>query len=185
MADQGGLQLLPESRKKVEIKREGENKLLILGVAILILIIAAFVASNFYLTSLSNELAVLDSQYLDIENQRDDEAEENIMTINRQLSLISSLLDNHIFWSQGFEKFEKLTLPELRFKSLVGVSGGEKIDFKINTLNYTNIAKQVSAYLSDSAVLDVDINNTTVLPNGTVDADLSIKFDQVDFLNKQ
>lgn len=184
MADQGGLQLLPETRHKVAVKREGENKMLIWGVIVLVLVVGGFVGANFYLTSLEEDLGVLDSQYLDIENQRDKAAEAQISTLNKQLSLINNLLDNHVFWSNGFSKFEELTIPAVRFRTLNGTSETERIDFKVTSVNYTDIAKQISAYLTDDSILDVSINNTTALPSGQVDTDLSINFDALNFLRK-
>jgi len=184
MADQGGLQLLPETRHKVEVRREGENKMLVWGVIVLILVVGGFVGANFYLTTLEEDLGVLDNQYMGIENQRDKDAEIQITTLNKQLSLINNLLDNHVFWSNGFNKFEQLTLPSLRFKSLTGSSDAEKIDFKVTTRTYTDIAKQIAAYLTDESIIDVNINGTSALPNGQIDTDLSINFDSINFLRK-
>lgn len=158
--------------------------MLIMGVIALILIVGAYLASNFYLTSLRDELAVADNQYLNIDDQRDKNAEEEINILNRQLGLINGLLDNHVFWSTGFNKLETLTLTTLRFKSLVGTSDAGRIDFQVTTNNYTDIARQIAAYLSDDSIIDVNISNTSVLANGQIDSDLSVEFDSIDFLRK-
>lgn len=184
MVDQGGLQLLPETRRRVEIKREGENRPVVMGVILFVAVVAIYVAADFYLASVRDELAGLDNQVTAIEEKRDKNAEEDIRTLTKQLSLVGDLLDNHIFWSNGFDKLEGLTLPQLRFVNMSGDVSREQIDVRVQTAGYANLAKQIAAYLSDGSIVDVTIGNTTTLPSGTVDANLSVKFDLSDFLRE-
>ncbi len=185
MADQGGLQLLPEKRRRVEVQTKGDMGLLIFGVVLLISVVAGYFLLNTMVMDARSELASLDSQYMDINNERDRSAEDRILTLSRQLGLINRLLDSHIYWSQGLDKLERLTLPEIRYVNLNGDLIANTVTFTINSTSYTNLAKQISAYLSDNSILDVNLFNTTSLPNGLFTSNLNIIFDPVTFLFKQ
>ena len=43
MPNPGGIQLLPETRKKIEVKMPGENRLLTIGTILLVLVMVLFV----------------------------------------------------------------------------------------------------------------------------------------------
>ena len=92
MAEPGGLQLLPETRRHVEIKGQKKRGSIFLGVFLIILVTAGYIAADFYLTSLNDELAGLNNQVLDIDERRDKEMEREIAILNSQLALIGSLL---------------------------------------------------------------------------------------------
>ncbi len=182
MAEPGGLQLLPESRRRVEIKGKKKKGSIVLGVFLIVIVAGTYIAADFYLTSLNDKLAGLDSQVLGIEQRRDKEAERDIKILDSQLSLIGNLLNSHIFWTKGFDKIERLTIPRLKYLSLSADVRKSEITAKVQTSSYSEMAKQISAYFADEFINEVDASKISLLANGEVEANLLIKFDKNRFL---
>jgi hypothetical protein len=182
MADQGGLQLLPEARRRVEIKGQKKRGSVILGIILIVLVVAAYIAADFYLTSVNDELAGLDEKVLGINKRRDKEVEKEVRTLNSQLSLISNLLDNHIFWTKGFDRLESLTVPQLKYISLkANVDQGE-ISARVSAASFSELAKQISSYFADENFESVDTGDISLRPDGQVEASLLIKFNPDGFI---
>lgn len=182
MAESGGLQLLPESRRRVGIKGKKKRGSIVLGIFLVVIIAGAYIAADFYLTSLNDELAGLDGQVLAIEQRRDKEAERDIRILNSQLSLIGSLLGRHIFWTKGFDKIERLTVPQLEYLSLNADAEKGEITARVQAPSYSELAKQISAYFADETINGVDASGIVLLANGGIGANLLIKFDKSNFL---
>lgn len=182
MAEPGGLQLLPETRRHVEIKGQKKRGSIFLGIFLLIVVVAGYVAADFYLTSVEDELASLDEQVMGIDKRRDKDAEHEIRTLNSQLTLIGSLLDGHIFWTEGFDIIEDRTIPRLSFISLTADATKEEIAAKVRAANHSELAKQVASYFADEAIKDVSVSGITLRPDGQVEASLLITFDKNKFL---
>jgi len=183
MAEPGGLQLLPETRRRVEIKGQKKRGSIFLGIFLLIVVVAGYVAADFYLTSVEDELASLDEQVMGIEARRDKDAEHDVMTLNSQLSLIGNLLEDHIFWTEGFDTIEDLTVPRLSFISLTADSSKDEIAARVRAANHSELAKQVASFFADEAIKDVSVSGITLSPSGQVEASLLITFDKNKFLH--
>jgi hypothetical protein len=179
----GGLQLLPETRRRVEIKGKKKRGSIFLGVFLIILVVAGYVAADFYLTSLNDELGVLDEQVSGIEQRRDKDAESDVKTLNSQLALIGNLLDGHVFWTEGFDRMEDLTVPQLRFVSMNADAAKGEIAARVQATSYSELAKQISSYFADDAIESVDVSGITLLGTGQVEASLLIKFNKSKFLH--
>ena len=173
---------MPEARRHVEIKGQKKRGSIFLGIVLVVLAVAAFIAADFYLTSVNDELAGLDEQVLGINKRRDKEAEKEVRTLNSQLSLIGNLLDNHIFWTKGFDKLEDLTVPQLKYISLkANVDHGE-ITARVNATSFSELAKQISSYFADENFESVDAKDISLRPNGQIEATLLIKFNPDNFI---
>ena len=184
MAEPGGLQLLPETRRHVEIKGRKKRGTIFLGIFLILLVVAGYVAADLYLTSVQDELAALDSQVMGIESRRDRDTEREIMTLNSQLTLINSLLNGHIFWTQGFDTIEDQTVARLSFISLSADVAKEEISAKIQAADHSVLAKQIASYFADDAIEDVSVSGISTTFGGQVEASLLIKFNKNKFLQK-
>lgn len=185
MADQGGLQLLPETRKKIEIITPGENRLLVVGAVVFA--IAAVLAGGlyFYKNSLENKLVSLDAQIVALEQQRNKQAEQNLLVFNKQISMLSDLLNKHPYWTTGFSKIEGLTQGQVQFDSMTATMAANRIDFKATAANYTTIARQIAAFISDESIKDVNLNKVNTLTNGRLEFTMQIMFDKSKFLKNK
>ena len=72
----GGLQLLPEVRISVDIKKPGENRPLILAFSFFGIILVLAVGAFIYASSLRDQLTSLDVVINNLENERDKKAED-------------------------------------------------------------------------------------------------------------
>ncbi len=182
MPDQNGLQLLPETRKKIDIEVPGENRLVYIGITVLILTFVLTGGLSFYKDGLENKKTELDSEIVNLEKGRDKKVESNLLTLNKQLSLISKLLDSHVLWSKALSKVEGLLQPQVQFLSFSAAVNDNRFEFKAKALSYTVVARQIAAFVSDDSVKDINLTNTHVLTDGKLEFSVRLDFDKTKFL---
>lgn len=185
MPDKSGLQLLPETRKKIEVTIPGENRLLFIGVVFLLLAVVAVAGLYYYKNTITTKITDLDTQISNLEKNRNAEAEDKILVLNKQLSLISNIIDNHIFWTKGFGKLESLLQSQIQITSLDAST--EKIDLRGIAPSYTMIAKQIAAFYSDqnNSIQDLELGNINALTNGKLEFSITLKLDKDKFLKNK
>lgn len=184
MADQGGLQLLPETRKKIEFNVPGENKFLYAGGVVIILVVIVSAGLMWQRQSLEQELAAIDSKIVDLEKQRDTKAEANILILKKQLSLINQMLSNHILWSQGLSKIGDNLQNQVQFKVLSTSMSENRITFTARTNSYAAIARQIAAFTNEPAITDTSLNSVTVMTNGNLEFSMTLNFDRNKFVKR-
>ncbi len=184
MPNQNGLQLLPETRRRIDINIPGENRFVYVGTAILVLVVILIGGLYFYKTSLETQKTELDAQIASLEKERNIKVESNILTLHKQLSLISTLLDSHIIWSKALGKIENLLQPQVQFLSFSAAISDNRFEFKALANNYTVVAKQIAAFISDDSIKDVALTNVHVLTNGKLEFSIKIEFDKTKFLKQ-
>jgi len=184
MPDQNGLQLLPETRRKIEVKVPGENRLINMGIAVLVLMLVLVGGLYFYKITLEDRKTGLDTQIVNLEKERDKKVEANLLTLSKQLSLISTLLDSHIVWSKALSKVEGLLQPQVQFLSFSAAVSDNRFEFKALATNYTVVARQIAAFVSDDSIKDVALTNVHVLTTGKLEFSIKIEFDKTKFLKE-
>lgn len=184
MPDKGGLQLLPETRKKIDIKTPGENRLISVGVVLLIIVLALSGGLWWYGTSLASQVANADTQLVELEKRRDKKAEQNLLTLSKQVGITNQIIQKHTYWSTGFTKIESALQNNVQFKSFSATTGEESVSVHALADNYATIARQIAALVSDDALKDVSLNGVTSLTNGRLDFTLKLDFDSLKFLKK-
>lgn len=171
------IQLLPETRRKIDVKMPGGNRFLLNGIGCLVIIMAI----GFYFSYSSNRLEKsvnnLNSELLDLESKRDRGFENDIKIFKKQLALVSGFIDNHIYWSIALQKLEtllqnKVQLTRLDFQKL---ESHNEISIGGKTINYSTLAKQLAAFLSDSSVEDIDLQGAETKSSGLIDFNLKLK----------
>src|SRR3989338_1887467 len=170
MPNQNGLQLLPETIRKIEVKVPGENRLVYAGITVLVLVLIVTGGLYFYKNGL--------------EEQRDKNAEGNLLTLSKQLSLISNLLDSHIVWSKALGKVEGLLQPQVQFLSFSAAISDNRFEFKALATNYTVVARQIAAFVSDDSIKDIELTNVHVLTSGKLEFSIKLEFDKTKFLKE-
>lgn len=185
MPDQRGIQLLPETRRKIEVKVPGENRWVYAGVAALVLVFSIAAGLAYYRGNMENKVAELDADLTNLEKQRDKKVEVNLLTLNQQLSMTTKLLNDHVFWSKALAKIEALTQPQVQFSTFNARTEEGKFDIKAFALNYTVLARQIAAYVSDDSIKDINLGNVHVLTNGRLEFTIGITFDKNKFIKEQ
>ncbi len=184
MPDQNGLQLLPETRRKIEVKVPGENRFLYMGTTVLVLMLVLTGGLYYYKSTLENQKTELDEQIVNLEKNRDKNVEANLLTLSKQLSLISTLLDSHVVWSKALGKVENLLQPQVQFLSFSAAVLDNRFEFKALATNYTVVARQIAAFVSDDSIKDITLTNVHVLTTGKLEFSIKLEFDKTKFIKE-
>ncbi len=184
MADKGGLQLLPETRKKLDIKIPGENRLISIGVVLLIIVLGLSGGLWFYGNSLAAQVSDADAQLAQLEKERDKKGEQNLLILSKQIAITNQVLQKHTYWSTGLSKLESALQNNIQFKSFSSNIGEESLNVHALADNYATIARQLAALVADDAVADVSLNGVNALTNGRLDFTVKVNFDSLKFLKK-
>lgn len=164
----GGVQLLPESRKKLDVKVPGQNRLFIISVIIAVIVLGVIGASFYYLSVLDDELLTLDVQIQQIDQQRDKEVEQRLLEAQKQLTLAEQILSNRIFWSNGLDVVERLSKAEMQFEQISVDSSDLTIRFEGIVNNLIIVPQFVAAFERGESIQEftfdgVDIENDGVI----------------------
>ncbi len=184
MPDQNGLQLLPPTRRRIEINVPGENRLIYIGTTVLVLMLVIIGVLYFYKSGLEDTKTGLDAQIVSLEKDRDKKVEANLLTLSKQLSLMSTLLDSHIVWSKALGKIENLLQPQVQFLSFAAAVSDNRFEFKALAANYTVIARQIAAFVSDDSINDITLTNVHVLTTGKLEFSIKLGFDKTKFIKE-
>ena len=184
MPGSNGLQLLPETRRKIDINIPGENKFIYTGTTVLVLMLVLIGGLYFYKNNLENRMVELDVEIGNLEKSRDKKVETNLLTLDKQLSLISTLLDSHVVWSKALSKVEGLLQPQVQFLSFSAAVSDNRFEFKALATNYTVVAKQIAAFVSDDSIKDIILTDVHVLTTGNLEFSIKIEFDKNKFIKE-
>ncbi|MEK9157641.1 MAG: hypothetical protein AAB638_00450, partial [Patescibacteria group bacterium] len=121
MADKGGLQLLPETRKRIDVNVPGENRTVYIGVALIVLVLAVYGGLWWYSQNLNTKIAEADNQLLALEKGRDKKAEQSLITLSKQIGITNQLIKSHTYWSAGFSRIESALQTNVQFRSFSAV----------------------------------------------------------------
>ena len=184
MSDIGGLQLLPETRKKIEIRIPGQNRLLTFGIILLLLVAGLYLWLLSYKGSLFSSISAIDEQLLAVEKSRDKDLEKKILDLNKQLSVINPLLTSHSFWSFGLGQIQSVSLPQVQYQSINADFFSKKIVITVIARDLTTIARRIAALYTLPSVTDITLNKISSQSAGTIQFILQINFDTSKFLIK-
>lgn len=184
MADKGGIQLLPETKRKIDIKVPGENRLFYAGLAAMTMVGVLFLGLNSYSNSLEERINQLDTQLTSLNNERDKETEEDLRALDQQTDLVSQLLSRHLFWTKAFSQVENSFQQQIQLNSFSASAAKKEIVMAGLAANYTAIAQQISSLLANDGVIDVDLNNIKASNTGKMEFIMKVIFDEDKFLIK-
>ena len=185
MPDQGGISLLPEARRRLEITVPGENRPFYYGGAVLLLVVLIFAGLKFYTSYLTSSLTEIENEVALIESQRNREFEQEVLRLNKQFSLVGNILKGHLIWSNVISSVQSRTPPQIQIRTLLGDTTEAKLDISGRALNYTTVAKQIAALLSYESVTDVVLDKVSVFSSGFLEYNMRLYFDKDKFLLNQ
>lgn len=125
MADKGGLQLLPENRKRIDVKIPGENRMTYVGIGLIVLVLLVTGGLWLYSNNLNKKITDADTQITNLETQRNGlkDAEQKLVTLSKQIGITNQILQDHTYWSKGLSKIESALQANVQFKSFSAVLG--------------------------------------------------------------
>ncbi len=184
VAPEGGIQLLPQTRKKIDIVIPGQTRNLVLSMLALLVIAGGYFALLNYRNNLFARVADINTKLKQIDDSRDLIKEKELLMVGKQLVSVNSIIQAHITWSQAFEKLHKLIIPQVKLKSISVSVDRKKFSFGGSADNYTSVARQVSAFYTDSAIIDIEVGQVSVQTNGRVDFSMDVAFQTDQYLHK-
>jgi len=180
------LQLLPGTKKRLGIKIPGENRFLYIGSAILGAVLVSMIYLGRYETSLRKELGAVDSQLAALEQKRNKKEEAELRLTKDRLALISNLIRDHSYWSEGFVWLENMLQSDTQIENvtIIPQSGGTKLLISAFATSYTVIARQLATFISDDRVLDIRVGKMTYSAEGVVEFDMELTIDSAKIIRK-
>ncbi len=176
MDGKDGLQLLPGTKKRLGIKIPGENRFLYTGSAVLgAVLVSMFVLQN-YITSLKTKVMDINDQITGVEQKRNKKDENELRSLKDHLITTSTLIKQHRYWTQLFTWFASTLEGQVQIRSL-NVSTAGKITVSAIAANYTVVAKQIAAFLTDDKITDFNVSKLTAASNGSVEFGIEMKVD--------
>ena len=185
MPDIGGLQLLPETRRKIEVSLPGQNRPLIFSVIALALVIGFYFGLLGYKQSLFSAITSIDNQLADLEKSRDKQLETRLLDLNKQLVVINPLMNSHFFWSSAFIKIQSLVQPQVQFKSVNADTPSKKITINGFAAGYTTVARQIASFYTTDSITDLILNKVQSRPSGQLEFTMQLFFDPDKMLTKK
>ena len=173
---------MPESRRKLDISIPGENRPIYMGAAVILIALLLFAVLHFYSASLNGRLTEIENEFNTVESQRDKKFEKEAILLNKQFALIGNLLQNHLIWSNVFISVQNLTSPQTQLKTIVGDVSESKLEIVGRAANFTTIAKQMAALLSNEAVADISLDKASSFSTGILEYSMRIFIDKNKFL---
>lgn len=184
MSDAGGLQLLPETRKKIEISMPGQNRSLVFAFIILALVVGLYFGLLAYEQSIFANLTSIDNELANLEKSRDKQLEARILGIDKQLNVANPLISSHLFWSQAFTGIQSLVQPQVQFRSANADVLSKKMVIRAVAANYSTIARQIASFYTMDAISDIILNKVQGQSSGRLEFIMQISFDVGKLLNK-
>ncbi|MBX4211622.1 MAG: hypothetical protein KW806_02405 [Candidatus Yanofskybacteria bacterium] len=175
MADQGGIQLLQETRKSIVVRVPGENRLLYLGITAAAMVFVLFVGLNSYANSLETKVQNIDAQLVALNRQRDKKTEQNLVALSKQAQLISQLLDQHVKLTSVLRTLESSLQSQVRFKNFSLTTITQELTFQATAGNYSSVARQIASFLAAQGISDVKVTNVKTLNTGGTEFGMTIK----------
>ncbi len=102
----------------------------------------------------NNQASVLNTAVIDAEIERSEKEMDEVRAFNEKLKTVSSLLDNHVYWSNLFTFFEENTLKEVYFEKFNGDLTG-KFSIPSVARNLESISYQLDVLKASDKVKDV------------------------------
>src|SRR3989338_1141278 len=178
------LQLLPGTKKRLGIRVPGQNRFLYLGSMIFGAALVTTLALGQYRDSLQSNIKKIDDQLVSLEQRRDKRAEQDLKLFKDRIELTSRLLSDHIYWTKAISVIVNLLQTDVRFKAFSGDASTAKINIVLQATNYTVLAKQLAAFLTEDGILDISISKKTTSSIGFLETSLEIQFDKSKIIRK-
>jgi len=181
------INLIPrEYREKKEGLRAIFSKITLAILALLILGLLFYGGLLLYKKNLNKNLDNIVKEKKILDSKRDPETEKSMIDLDKKISALKTLFENHVYWSSLFKKIEELTIPEVYFsQAKVNLSDtGPELGVEGNTSTYTNLARQILSFQEDSLVEEVKVSGISLGEESGIKFNLSVNFSKDILLKK-
>lgn len=185
MPYKGGVQLLPESQRRPTLASyTSGNSYFYVGVAIGIAVIIIGAILGGYRASLKDRIAKIDGQIQATEDARNKDHEKILLDVAKQSSVMRSLMDGKIYWSQALGAMEKMMQTGVQLTSMDADTSKGTITFRAAAPTYAAVARQLAAFVAGTGVSDISVSSVENTQDGSVDFSGVLLIDTEVMLNK-
>jgi len=177
MPYQGGVQLLPQTKRQTRRRSAAENKYIYWGVALGVVVLVSNIILSAYATNLSERLATANGQLRLQEDERNKEHEDLLASVNQQSKQMGQLLTRHLYWSEAFGLIETLMQSEVRILTLSAAAADGLIEYTAAGTSYAAVARQLSSFVSGDGVSDARLMSAEASATGGIEFNGEIEID--------
>ena len=175
MGDIGGLQFLPTQKKEFSWNAfSGKSILFVISLALIAVLGIAYMFLHFKTSSAMEDIGTLDGKLEAIYSARDKKQEEELLGLNKQLGTTRSLLQAHIYWSQGLGELQNMIEPRVRFTTLNATIDKHTFIFHAFADNYATVARQIAAFYQNENITNVTLSKVGGSGSGLVEFDVEL-----------
>ncbi|MFH0969191.1 MAG: hypothetical protein V1804_01655 [Patescibacteria group bacterium] len=103
---------------------------------------------------------------------------KNTAKLEEKISELSSLLEEHVYWSELFPVIERSTIPTVWYGGLSVVSDKNSIDLEGKAKNLDGAARQIVSLNEEKSFSSVSLKDIGSDSEGTVKLSVSLQFDE-------
>jgi len=155
---------------------------LYIGSVILGAVLVSMFAFGRYELTLEDRIGQINDQIVVLEQSRNKNEEKNLRLVKERIVLTSRLLNDHIHWTKAFDSVTGLLQNGIRFKSFTGDTATSKININVQATNYTVLAKQAAAFLTEANLSDFSLSKIAPLTSGILETSFDFSFSKEQFL---
>lgn len=177
--------LIPK-KQQFELKFSLRDAFFYIPIMFLVLVSLIFFGFFVYNLILQRSVSSVNEEIALVEGQRDLQADNqfinDIFNLNNRIQSLKGILDNHLYPSNFFSFFEKITLPKTTFSGLsVSFSGSSPngtVSTRGETDGYIGLVKQIIIFSKSPDIKDARIAGISLASSGKVVFGLEMTFDK-------
>lgn len=135
------------------------SKLCGLILALTVLLAGGLFSYKYYL---ENKKEALAQEVAQIEDQRNKELENDLISAYQKSQILQQLMSEHIYASRIFNMLEELLLPRVRVTALDFKLDQATLVVGIETTDYTSLASQLSGLQEDPRIENTQLNKVSL-----------------------
>ena len=148
----------------------------ILSSSAFVLVLVLWGSLTIYKNVLTGQINDLKKKQSEVFNDKDKEIASKIVDLEAGSVLVQSLLKNHLYASNAFDKLAEATVPRVQWQSFDLIVKDSTINVKGFSADYATLAKQILA-LADGGFTGTQISNISMDKSGGVSFGAAFSFD--------
>lgn len=133
------------------------------------IILVASATLGSYKANLSKEIESLTGKMNTRDKTRNKEQEKELVAAAKQSKVLQQVLANKIYWTQAFDRIEKIMQSSVILTGLDANFEKGTITFKATADSYASVARQLASFAAASGISDVAVERMESTQTGGVE----------------
>lgn len=135
--------------------RKGPTKVVIAASLIVYLgIVGLFYGGLWgYKKSLKGQIQTKEEEIQSLRKQEKQVITQEVLSFKERAETVQTLLNKHRYWTPVFSLLERVTLPQVQYKSFRGSFNDRAIQLEVTTTSFRNVARQI-LILQDAPLIE-------------------------------